>query len=130
MFGLFKKPKVNKFIDFCERADDALTLAYERGDVQAAAGFFHNRLLDYILEEIQSGYNYVQELGIAKYRIRTWDTVIEEPDGNTMKVTKHIRHQDVHIRGMIDIPVGDNIDEVWTLQKNGNNYLVLNIRRV
>lgn len=130
MFGFFKKAKTNKLVDFCERADDALTLAYERRDVQAAAGFFHNRLLDYVLEEIQSGYDYVHELGMQKYRIRTWDTVEEDPNSDTIKICKHIRHQDVHIRGMIDIPVGDNIDEVWTIQKANSNYLVLNIRRV
>ena len=130
MFGFGKKPKVkpNKVIAFCEQADDALTLAYEQGDIQAAVPYFHYPLLDYLVEEIQSGKDLTQELGLKKYRLRTW-TILHESD-TLITLKKQIRHQDVKIRGMVSIPVGDNVDEEWDVDVSTNKYGVENIRRL
>lgn len=130
MFGFGKRNKViakNKLIAFLDDADDALTLAYEQKDVHAAIPFLHSRLLDAIVEEIASGRDLTQELGLAKYRIRTWDSPIV--NGSEIIVHKRIRHKDVQIHGMIGIPVGDNIDEDWYVTQDNRGFVVTNIRR-
>ena len=129
MFGLFKKktPSDN-VIAFCERADDALMLAYEQGDIHAIVPYFTHPLIDYILEEIQSGADLITEYGISKYRIRTWDNK-QSINEAALSISKHIRHENVSIRGMIDIPVGDPIDEDWVVITQGNQMFVKDIRR-
>lgn len=129
MFG-FGKKKVpdSKLMEFLNAADDALTLAYEQSDVHAAIPFLHARLLDYIVEEIASGRDLTQELGLAKYRIRTWSDPNKE--GDHFVVRKKIRHKDVQIHGKIRIPVGDNIDEDWYVSSNATGFIVTDIRRI
>ena len=129
MFGLFKrKQKKDDVVAFCENADDALMLAYEQGDIHAIVPYFTHPLIDDILEEIQSGADLTQEYGIAKYRIRTWDNKFPTSD-TSYSIDKHVRHENVAIRGMIDIPVGDPIDEVWCIVVQNNQLFVKDIRR-
>ena len=129
MFGLGKKKvPTSKLLNFLNNADDALTLAYEQLDVHAAIPFLHARLLDYIGEEIASGRDLTQELGLAKYRVRTWSKPVIE--GNQYIVRKQIRHKDVQIHGMIRIPVGDNIDEDWYISSSSTGFVVTDIRRI
>lgn len=131
MFGFGKHNKgvaKSKIISFLDDADDALTLAYEQKDIRAAIPFLHSRLLDMIVEEISSGRDLTQELGLAKYRIRTWDAPIV--NGASFIVRKKIRHKDVQIHGMIGIPVGDNIDEDWYVTQDARGFVVTDIRRV
>ena len=131
MFGLFKKKKtaVDDLVVFCERADDALMLCYEQRDVQAVVPYFATPLLHTVHEDILSGIDLMQEYGIAKYRKRTWDNK-QELSANRFSISKHIRHENVSIRGMIDIPVGDVIDEIWTLEQRDAGMVVCDIRRV
>lgn len=130
MFGFGKRNKgvaKNKLISFLDDADDALTLAYEQKDVRAAIPFLQNRLLDTIVEEIASGRDLTQELGLAKYRIRTWGS--PTVNGSSFIIRKQIRHKDVQIHGMIGIPVGDNIDEDWYVSEDNRGFVVTDIRR-
>lgn len=130
MFGFGKRNKgvaKSKLIAFLDDADDALTLAYEQKDVRAAIPFLQNRLLDAVVEEIASGRDLTQELGLAKYRIRTWGSPIV--NGADLIVRKQIRHKDVQIHGMIGIPVGDNIDEDWYVTQDTRGFVVTDIRR-
>lgn len=131
MFGFGKRNKPvakSKLLSFLDDADDALTLAYEQHDVRAVVPFLQNRLLDMIVEEISSGVDLTQELGLAKYRIRTWGAPI--PSGDNYIIRKKIRHKDVQIHGMIGIPVGDNIDEDWYVSSSNNGFVVTDIRRI
>ena len=132
MFGLFgknKKTAVDDVVGFCDKADDALMLCYEQRDVNAVVSYFATPLLHAIHEELMSGSDMLQEYGIAKYRLRTWDNKVEL-GGTKYSITKHIRHKDVSIRGMVNIPVGDPIDEVWTLESSDKGLVVCDIRRI
>ena len=129
MFGHHKNKTAapNTLTQFLEQADDALILAYEQKDIHAIIPFLHPRLIDFIGEEIKSGRDLTQELGLEKYRIRTWSEPLNSD--NCTVIHKMLRHKDVKIRGMISIPVGDNIDEDWYVSKNNDKYVVMDIRR-
>ena len=75
-----------------------------------------------------SGRDLTQELGLPKYRVRTWEEA--EKQGSTFVVRKKLRHKDVHIRGLIDIPVGDNVDEDWYVIEDYRGFRVVDIRRI
>ena len=130
MFGLFKKKrKDDTFLKFCDAADDALMLCYEQRDIRAVVPYFSSSLLNIICEEIKSPRDLTQEYGIAKYRIRTWEDKTET-SANNYTISKHLRHQNVSIHGMIDIPVGDNIDELWYVTEQEGKMYVQDIRRL
>lgn len=127
LFGK-KKAAQNKLIKFLDDADDALMLAYSQRDIRAVTPFLTNSLLEYVGEEIMSGRDMTAELGLPKYRLRTWEE--SHKDGSTVIVRKKLRHKDVHIHGLIDIPVGDNVDEDWYVMEDKGDFKVTEIRRI
>ena len=131
MFGFLKKKSksADNFLRFCERADDALMLCYEQRDVHAVIPYFATPLLHAIHEELLSGDDMLQEYGIAKYRNRTWDGK-RTVDDTHFSIIKRIRHENVYIRGMVSIPVGDDIDEEWIVEQNGAEWRVCEMRRI
>lgn len=108
--------------------DDALTLAYRQGDVQVVAKYLITPCREDVTDDILSGRDHTQELGLDKYRVRTWCDFRTCPNGGYI-VHKEVRHKDVKIRGMISIPVGDSVDEDWFVVPSGNSYVVKDIRR-
>lgn len=130
MWFFNKKPK-NKFSAveaFLCTVDDALTLAYRQGDVHAVANYLVTPCIEDVTDDIMSGRDHSQELGLDKYRIRTWLNIRTVSDGSYI-AHKQVRHSDVKIRGMISIPVGDNVDEDWFIIPKGNSFVVKEIRR-
>lgn len=132
MFGLFKKKNktpVNEIVRFLNDANEALMLAYMQGDISAVTKYFTYPYLDVISEDLRSGVDLTQELGLAKYRVITWSDPVAV---NDKEYTSHksLRHKDVKIRGLIDIPVGDNVDEMWYVISTAKGYFVTDIRRL
>lgn len=125
-----RKPKnpYGKVEEFLCKVDDALVRAYRNGDVQLVAPFLITPCLEDVTDDILSGRDHTQELGLDKYRIRTWCDYRACNNGGYI-VHKQVRHKDVKIRGMISIPVGDNIDEDWFVVPQGDSYVVRDIRR-
>ena len=133
MFGLFKKkkptPTKGGLLKFLDEANEALMLAYEQRDISAVVKYFTYPYLDVISEDLRSGVDLTQELGLAKYRVITWsEPVFTEPNEYTSR--KQLRHKNVKIHGLIDIPVGDNVDEIWYVLSTEKGFLVTDIRKV
>jgi len=112
-------------LEFLEQADDAYILSHLMFQIEAfspyATGAVCNALLDDMYRKPP------RMFGTKKYRRRHWSVVEHHPDW--LIVRKRLTHEKVKAGRGIYIALGDDMEELWTVSRLADGYLISNVQQ-
>lgn len=130
MFRFFSSKRVidntTVLLNFLNEADEELIKAYETKRVNGFVEYASNSVLRYLTDKINSGESIL--FGTKTYRIRTWKIISDK--GDTYFVRKELRHRHVKLSKSVYVAIGEDLDEYWSIQKDGKKFIIDSIERV
>lgn len=111
---------MKSLIEFLEKADDAYITTNQTNRNSPFCEFATNRVCNDVMDVIRS--SPPKLFGTKAYRNRKWTFIGEE--GNRIKVRKDITYKNIEVKKGIQISIGDNLQEYWTVLRMGDNYVV------
>lgn len=125
--GLFtKKNTSNGLKKWLEEVDSVYTAAFETLNVSELSKYTTREFAMEVFEDVRR--NKKVYSGLGKYRHVSWKKQSE--NDKAIYVIKEVKHDHIKVTRGIVAAVGVDYKEQWTLLKNGNVFILSDIRRL
>lgn len=133
VYNAYKKPStsskgkgLNKanLVALLDKMDESYIRSHQERNVTDS---FFQYASDKVVSDVMDDIIYGEEklFGTKKYRMRTWQ--ILEDTGYFLTVRKLITHRHIKVNRSFNLSIGEDIDEIWRLRKEGNSYRLIEI---
>ena len=124
MIGLFKKK--DPCIKWLEELDATYTGALRRKNARLLEPYFTRKCLTRVVELVNSSNDLL--CGLERYRVVNYTVKSKEPESTVY--LKQITYKNVKMGYGVEVPVGEALNELWTVVQENGKYLVADIKGV